>query len=54
VGVVQAGVDDLVHPGDHDFFKKAGCLLGLLLKALYYPLVVVGEVALVTTTRQVA
>ena len=48
---VQARVHDLVPPDYHDFLKKVGHLLGLLLGARHDQLVV-GEVVLVTASRQ--
>ena len=48
---VQARVHDLVPPDNHDFHKKVGHLLGLLLGARHDQLVV-GEVVLVTASRQ--
>jgi hypothetical protein len=48
---VQARVHDLVPPDYHDFLKKAGQLLGLLLGA-HHDQLVVGEVVLVTASRQ--
>jgi hypothetical protein len=48
---VQARVHDLVPPDYHDFLKKGGHLLGLLLGARHDQLVV-GEVVLVTASRQ--
>jgi hypothetical protein len=48
---VQARVHDLVPPDYHDFLKKGGHLLGLLLGASHDQLVV-GEVVLVAASRQ--
>ena len=48
---VQARVHDLVPPDSHDFLRKVGHLLGLLLGARHDQLVV-GEVVLVTASRQ--
>ena len=53
LGVVgaEAGVENLLHPGDHDLLGEYRHLLGLLLGALDDQLVV-GEVVLVTASRQ--
>jgi hypothetical protein len=48
---VEAGVHDLVPPDYHDFLKKVGHLLGLLLGARHDQLLV-GEVVHVTASRQ--
>jgi hypothetical protein len=47
----QAGVENLLHPGDHDLLGEYRHLLGLLLGALDDQLVV-GEVVLVTASRR--
>ena len=43
VEVVQSRVNDLVHPGDHDLLHESRHLLGLILRALHYQLVMDGE-----------
>ncbi len=40
--VVQSWINDLVHPGDHDLLHEPRRLLGLILRALHYQLVVAG------------
>ena len=40
---VQTGIEDLVHPVDHDPLEKAGYLLGLLFGTLQDQRVVAGD-----------